>query len=1314
MNKILTTLLLLIPHLIFAQSFSFTPNKGQFHPDVMFRSRIPSGELYLLQNGLSYSFYDSQTLHNLHDKYHQGIPLDNVSMKISSLKVTFINADNKSFIPTKELKNYENYYLGKDKTKWASKVPLYQSVQYSNLYPGIDLRLYDASGFLKYDFILKPGADPSQIRMKYEGAKKLSIDRMGNLLIDNHIFLIKEQTPVAWQLNGSDTIKIPCEFVLNDNNVSFRFTSELRKDLPLIIDPQLIFSTYSGSFADNFGYTATYDSRGYLYAGGNVFGVGYQTTPGAFQMNYNPGWNDVAISKYDTTGTSLIYSTYLGGSGSENPHSMIVNNYDELFVLGTTGSSDFPMTANAYDNSFNGGPNVNQIYSFNYPQGTDMFVSRFSADGSQLNASTYLGGTGTDGLNTAAVLNHNYADIARGEIDIDENNFVFIASSTASLDFPGTSSGFQPTYGGGGQDGVIVKMDNGLTTLVWSSYLGGSQNDAVYSLAIDPTDQIVVTGGTFSTNFPTNGSSFTTHNGDADALIAKISPNGNTVIKSSLYGSNVYDQAYFVETDRESNVYIFGQTNAGGNSFIVNAGYFNTGGNQFITKFNPGIDTLLWSTAFGNGNGHADISPTAFLVDVCNKIYVSGWGGLTNSQTGFVAGSTTTGLDITPDAFQATTDGSDFYLMVMDADANNLIYGTYFGGPISHEHVDGGTSRFNRRSEIYQSVCAGCGSNDDFPIAPANAWSPTNNSANCNNGVFKFKFDFPGTIADFQLPPSVCAPDSITLQNLSTGANQYFWDLGNGQTSTAASPTFQITNPGTYTIRLVVVDSTGLTCNVRDTVVKQFIAIGNNPLDSLDQIIVCDGSSTIIGVSPSGDPSLTFSWSPSTGLSDPAAPNPVFIGNTSTDYQLIISNGLCSDTVRQSVIVSPLPSVSLNDTIVCSGTTLNIGFQNPVPNASYQWLSPAGLSNPSIYNPQLTVNSNTLTSVLITLGTCSDTVSRTINILNIQSVNPSDTAICPGDTITITDIPLFNGITYQWIPATGLSNASIHNPQAYPSQSQEYTIILSNNVCTDTVTKFIDVISFPALAGSDTTICPSDSVLIGPSVVYPNILYSWSPSAGLSSASVPNPYAAPDVSTSYILTIESALSPGSCLNSDTVTIDIFAAGAGGFTVTEQVGCNGVFLTLNNNGVTGASYVWLLSTGQTSTQYSPTFEVPFDTTISITYVISLGECSDTLKYTQSIKTAAEYFGQLQIPNVFTPFDGNGLNDCFAPTGIQAGCYDIMVFNRWGNKAFDSILENEACWDGKWFKTNQKSSPGVYFYIIKVGSSEYHGTVHLADE
>lgn len=432
-------------------------------------------------------------------------------------------------------------------------------------------------------------------------------------------------------------------------------------------------------------------------------------------------------------------------------------------------------------------------------------------------------------------MRYNYADEIRGEIEIDENNNIYIGSCSKSFDFPTTSTAFQPYYGGGDLDGCLFKFDNSLQNLIWSSYLGGEEHDAIYSIALDDSLNIFCSGGTNSTLFPVSNSAFhnTFQGGRADGFVTNINYNGEQINSSTYYGSNEYDQIFFVDLDRDNNPYLFGQTEKQDSSFIENALWSIPGSGQFVSKLHRNLNNRYYSTVFGSGNG-INISPTAFLVDLCNKMYLAGWGGSVNSlamldnNAGY-----TKNMPISSDAFQSTsTDSSDFYIMVIEDDASGFVYGSYFGGDQSSEHVDGGTSRFDRKGKIYQAICAGCGGNSDLPIQPSSVVSPTNNS-NCNLGVFKMEFELPYVLADFEPPNLGCEPMTHTFSNTSVFQNtsSFSWDFGDGNTSNQNSPTHTFLQSGSYQVKLIISDTA--TCNFSDTIIRTVIVLGDTSMHSV-------------------------------------------------------------------------------------------------------------------------------------------------------------------------------------------------------------------------------------------------------------------------------------------------------------------------------------------------------------------------------------------------------------------------------------------------------------------------------------------------
>ena len=638
--------------------------------------------------------------------------------------------------------------------------------------------------------------------------------------------------------NG-ERIDVACAYHLAGNSVSFSFPDGYNADYPLIIDPEVIFATLSGGTSDNWGTTATNDNDGNLITGGLGFdpvngATPYPITPGAFQETFGgsdnvtiSGGTDMVFSKYSSDGSQLIFSTYLGGENNEFSHSINVTDNEDILILGTTSSPNFPTTSSAYQNTFSGGVSFNPNNIIAMLNGTDITVTRLSADGSQLIGSTYIGGTDNDGNNSSEPLNFNYSDEARGDILFGDNDEIIVLSCTVSTDFPVTTDAVQ-SDNNGNQDGVVCKFNSDLSQLLYGSYFGGSEDDGIYGAKVDSDGNLFVTGGTNSPNLPTNIYAYDSfyNGGQADGFIAKFDNNTNFQVCSYL-GTDNYDQSFFVDFDSNDLVYVMGQSL--GTWDITNNTYGATGGNQFIVQMDNDLSEVLLSSAFGTGGNQINISPTAFLVDECNKIYVSGWGGITNQGGNNTGNSTSIGsvlnMDITSNAYQSVTDGNDFYFMVLEENMADLSYGTYFGDPISREHVDGGTSRFDKSGVIYQAVCAGCGGNP-FPTT-VGAWSEDNPSPNCNVGAVKFAFEPELVVANFSTPDLNCDELTIDFTNLSYGSIAFEWDFGDGTESNEENPSHTYNEPGEYIVTLTAINNG--TCNDED-VYEQLVTINTTPV----------------------------------------------------------------------------------------------------------------------------------------------------------------------------------------------------------------------------------------------------------------------------------------------------------------------------------------------------------------------------------------------------------------------------------------------------------------------------------------------------
>jgi gliding motility-associated-like protein len=716
---------------------------------------------------------------------------------------------------------------------------------------------------------------------------------------------------------------------------------------------------------------------------------------------------DISISRFNSDGSAYLYSTYIGGSLNEQPHSLVVDSDTNLIILGRTNSNDYPITSNAYDNNFNGG--------------FDIVVTKISKDGSVLIGSTYIGGSGDDGINifvdpfSIGSLKYNYADDSRSEVIVDAQNNVYVAASTKSVNFPTTAGAYQSTLGGS-QDACIFKMNADLSSLIWSTYLGGSADDAGYSIVLDSSENIYTCGGTNSANFPTTSNANVTNyqGGLADGFIAKLNATGTTLLNATYLGTNAYDQCFFIQLDDNQNIYLFGQTE--GVIPATSGVYSNNGSGQFIISLLPDLSATRFSTTIGTGKGSPDISPTAFLVDNCRNIYLSGWGSRIISN----ATISTTGLPITPDAFQATTDGGDFYFMVLSENASQLLYATFFGGDQSTEHVDGGTSRFDKNGIIYQAVCAGCGGFNDFPTSPG-VVSNTNNSQipqrNCNVGVIKFQITFNNVDVNITSDKvRGCVPLTVSFDANGFQADEYEWNFGAGITSNIVNPTITFTQPGTYNVSVYGRNTSCPGLDLIDSSFATIVVIDDSVFAGFTYTVEGDCDSNIVLFNSTSINANSFFWDFGDGNTSVLEnPQHSYVTPGSFVVKFVATNdSACNvaDTIIQTVnvIVGFKNNILLSEDTVCEGTTINVSntHYNVNNNAQFIWDFGNG-STSNIYNPEVFYSTpGTYIVKLITVDSSfcniSDTISATVIIVpnNVKA-----------DFFIEAEYELFEDITFQ-------------------------------------------------------------------------------------------------------------------------------------------------------------------------------------------------------------------------------------------------------------------------------------------------------------
>ncbi len=912
--------------------YEFVPNAGQWHPLIRYKAEIPYGNLMLESNALHYLLihpadyneasqwqHDNPTTYRKHNIRHHGV------------RMRFLGITNAPSLEKKYTKSsYYNYYLGNDPTHWASGVHPSSQVNYIDVYPDIDLEVLGQNG-LKYQWVIhNPTVEKiAQIQVAIEGASDIHLSN-DQVDIQTSVGAITDKNLFVYQQIEDAVVQINARYTLRDSILGYEILGSVDPNYPLIIDPELIFSTYSGSTADNFGFTAAFDSRANLYAGGIAqeianFNLRYPVTSGVYDTTYNGGSGtspagllcDVTISKYDSAGTTLLWATYLGGSQNEFPHSLVVDRNDDLVILGTTFSANFPVDSLGYDTTYGGG--------------TDLFVSKLSSDGTALLGSTFIGGSLNDGLGMNPNLRSMYADEFRGDIITDDDNHIFVATTSLSTDLP-TVNAFQ-TSSNTAYEGYLFELSPDIHMLQWATYLGGNGSDAFYSIKLDQQNNIYIGGGTTSSDLPATDTTVgPAAIGDVDGVLVIINKETKALKRLSYWGTEAFDQIYFIDRDPEGRIYATGQTSGSITKSTDTYGESDKG--QFIFRIDTLLQDIDFITTFGNTLNTPNLAPSAFLVDVCGHIYFSGWGSDVNPDDPNIIPGSTNGMALSNDAVQSTTDNNDFYIIVFGRDAKDLLYATYFGGNVTGDHVDGGTSRFDKRGVMYQSVCSSCPPStdgqttqvSDFPTTTGAAFE-TNPSVRCSNASFKIDLQIrSAVISDFVATPTIgCAPLDVQFTSTSVLGRSFLWDFGDGDTSQRLNPNHMYTQPGIYTVSLTVIDSG--TCNIVSTYERTIEVLDQGVAEFSATFDGCDNKLTIENLS---EGAFSYRWDFGDGNSSTDA-NPKHDYDEKGSYTIrlyVNENTLCEDEKAHAVNIDEqkTPTIRLYNIFTPNGDGFNDCF----------------------------------------------------------------------------------------------------------------------------------------------------------------------------------------------------------------------------------------------------------------------------------------------------------------------------------------------------------------------------------------------------
>ncbi len=665
----------------------FIENRGQWPAQVKYLCRINGLNAWITEDGVVYDYYQITRDENA-EKTNRRAPNKYVNPDSNDVRIhghvvrTLLQGANapQNIMAKAPQDGYYNYFIGNDPAQWANFVNRYEAIEIKGVYPGIDIRYYYDRGQLRYDYQVAAGADPSQIQFRLEGADGYQVNAEGELLIQTSLGEVRHGKLRAYQEIHNQMQDIACRFESKSDGTLGIHVRTYDTTQPLIIDP-LVYSTFLGGSGIEMGNSIAIDNKGNAYITGNTPSTNFPTTTGAYDVSQN-GNMDVFVTRLVADGATLVYSTFLGGANLDQSNAIALNG-EYAFITGYTGSNDYPTTSGAYDrnrsaisydafvtklnasgsallfSTFLGGsstdngisisfdrnanaiiagvtssndfPTSSTAFDKSYNGNDDVFVTKLNFDGSALTNSTYLGGTSYDVVYSLA---------------LDSNGYPCVTGETTSGDYPITSGAYDQTTDGLYRDVFVTKLNNGGSALVFSTFLGGSSHDWGYAVAFDANRNVYVTGGTYSSNFPTTAGAYSQTYHTYDVFVTKLNYAGGYLEYSTFIGGSGTDAGHAIAVDNSGNAYITGattSTNYPTTSDAFDQSYNGGDWDIFVTKLNASGSTLDHSTFIGGAT-----------VDICKSIAID------NSGNAYLTGYTTSSnYPTTSGAFDQSYNGNN-------------------------------------------------------------------------------------------------------------------------------------------------------------------------------------------------------------------------------------------------------------------------------------------------------------------------------------------------------------------------------------------------------------------------------------------------------------------------------------------------------------------------------------------------------------------------------------------------------------------------------------------------------------------------------
>lgn len=670
-----------------ALPLAFEANQGQTDPQVKYMARGNGYTVFLTGNDTVFALHSSQPNSSSAAARH-GDTASRVARHEkdihAAISMKLVGGNPQPEISAAgELPGHSNYFVGSDASKWQQGVKQYAAVSYRDVYPGVNMAFHGQQRQLEFDFIVAPGANAAPISMGVTGAKRIATDDSGNLVLSSAAGNVLLHKPFAYQEKNGTREPVDARFAVQANNQVGFVLGNYDRSRELVIDPSVGWSTYLGGNAEDDGYAIGVDSNGNAIVTGQTHSANFPTVTGAYSKNYI-GLFDVFVTKISADGTTVIYSTYVGGSGNDSGNAIALDASGDAFVAGGTSSTDFPHTG-GYQTSLKGTLNA--------------FVFELSSNGGTLMYSTYLGGTASD---------------AAAGIAVDGTGETYVVGQTTSTDFP-TLNPIQSSMKGNG-NGFVTKLNSSGSALVYSTYLGAGSADFASAVGLDSSNNAYVTGSTKNAGFPTTTGAFQTtcgtdgacNGGLYDAFVSVLKPDGSGFVYSTYLGGEKDDEGFGIAVDAAGDAYVTGLTASSAHFPLKSALQGTYGGDPedaFVSALDSTGSSLIYSTYLG---GSSNDTASGIAIDENQNVYVAGQTGSSNFKT---LGAT-----------QGTNKGGNDAFVSEINSAGSLVFSTYLGGTGNENSVSGGSGNVgalgaiavdNVGANIYVT---GNTASSDFPV----------------------------------------------------------------------------------------------------------------------------------------------------------------------------------------------------------------------------------------------------------------------------------------------------------------------------------------------------------------------------------------------------------------------------------------------------------------------------------------------------------------------------------------------------------------------------------------------------------------------